>query len=169
MKAYGIWALCAVLAALAGCGGDGERAESLEPPAFDLTGDWVTAEIDCDTFSADIPPYDLTSFNTDLEADLLQAPGLRVAQRGNDLQITDLESGLQLDGTITGDRVRYVYSDERSVGGLDASIYVETQGTVLSADTIVGTQEADWTLTAQGQTITGGSVCTGWLVREAGA
>ena len=148
----------------AGCGGGG-GGEPLEPPAFDLTGYWMTTAIDCDAFSADVPPYDLVSFNADLEDDLLQAPGVRVVQRDNDLEITDVETGLRMDGMISGDQVRYVYSEQRSLGGLDVSIYVETEGTVLDAHTIAGTQAADWTLTVQGQTITGGALCTGRLTR----
>ena len=167
MKLYGLLLVCAAWVALGGCGGDGER---LPAPAFDLTGDWVQSDVECDSFLADVPAGGVAGIDdADLEDDLLQAPGFRVVQRGHDLDITDLESGLPADGTISGNQVRWVYSEQRDVGGLDSSISVETEGTVLDADTIAATQEADWTLTVEGQTITGGSVCTSRLVREAGA
>ena len=154
------------LLALAGCGGDGER---LAPPAFDLTGDWIRAEVECDSVSADVPPFELAWLDAELEAGLLEAPGLRVVQRGHDLDITDLETGLPVDGTISGDRVRYAYSEQQSVGALTASISVEGEGTALDADTVAATQDIDWTLTVEGESITVSSECTSRLVREAGA
>lgn len=163
MRRYGLLLACTMLVALSGCGGgDGER---LAPPAFDLTGYWVTTPMDCEVFSSDIPQSELARLEAELEDDVLEDPGTRVVQTGNDLVITDVGSGLQISGTISGDQVRYVYSEQRSVGGLDVSIYVESEGTALDADTIAGTQELDWTITIQGETLTGGALCTGTTMR----
>ena len=163
MRRCGLVLACAMLAALSGCGGgDGER---LAPPAFDLTGYWATTAMDCDVFSNDIPESELARLDAEFEDDVLQDPGTRVVQTGNDLVIADVDSGLQVSGTISGDQVRYVYSEQRSVDGLGVSIYVEDEGTALDADTIAGTQELDWTVTIQGQIITGGALCTGGTMR----
>ena len=152
-----------MLLVLGGCSGDdGER---LAQPAFDLTGYWATTAMDCDVFSADIPQSELASLETELEGDGLEDPGTRVVQTGNDLVITDVDSGLQIGGAISGDQVRYVYSEQRSVGGLDVSVYVEAEGTALDADTVAGTQELDWTVTIEGETFTGGALCTGTTMR----
>ena len=121
--------------------------------------------MDCDAFSNDIPESELARLEAQLEDDVLPDPETRVVQTGNDLVITDVDSGLQITGTISGDQVRYVYSEQRNVGGLDVSIYVEAEGTALDADTIAGTQELDSTVTIQGQTITGGALCTGSTMR----
>jgi len=163
MRRCGLLLACTALVALSGCGGgDGER---LAPPAFDLTGYWATTAMNCDVFSNDIPESELARLEAEFEDDVSQGPGTRVVQTGNDLVITDVDSGLQIGGTISGDQVRYVYSEQRSVGGVDVSIHVESEGTALDADTIAGTQELDWTVTIQGETITGGALCTGSTMR----
>ena len=164
MRRCGLLLACTALVALSGCGGGGD-GERLAPPAFDLTGYWVTTAMDCDVFSSDIPESELAGLEAELEDDVSQDPGTRVVQTGNDLVITDVDSGLQIGGTISGDRVRYVYSEQRSVGGVDVSIQVESEGTALDADTIAGTQELGWTVTIQGETITGGALCTGSTMR----
>lgn len=165
MRRYGLLLASAMLAALSGCDGNGD-GERLAPPAFDLTGYWVTTAMDCDVFSNDIPESELARLEAEFEDDVSQDPGTRVVQTGNDLVITDVDSGLQINGTILGDQVRYVYSEQRSVDGADVSIHVESEGTALDADTIAGTQELDWTITIQGEeTITGGALCTGSTTR----
>ena len=125
---------------LVGCGGDGESsAEPPESPQFDLTGQWVATEIDCAT---DV----LTQATIDeIEAETLQGMGLRIVQMGNDLEITDLDDGSRYDGTISGDQVRYTYSESRRFNEGTLSVYVEAQGTVVDANHIVGTEYGNYT------------------------
>lgn len=163
MKRWGLLLVCATLVTLGGCGGDG--GERLSSPAFDLTGYWATTAMDCEVFSADMPQFDLAGLEAELEDIGLEDPGTRVVQTGNDLVITDIDSGLQIGGAISGDQVRYVYSEQQSLDGLDVSVHVEAEGTVLDADTIAQTQELEWTLTIQGETYTGGARCTGSTMR----
>lgn len=150
---------------LTGCGGGGNR-EPLEQPEFDLTGRWVTTAIDCETFSLDLPEFELAAFDAQLVEESLQGPGVRIVQMGNDLAFTDLESGRQWDGTISGDQMSYANSDQREVGDLDFDAYLEAEGTVLEEGVMVGSYDMDWTFEVDGMTITGGTVCTGRIRKE---
>ena len=147
---------------LIGCGGSGDREpfEPLEEPEFDLTGRWLTTEISCISFSSDIPPFELANLDRQLEYETLQSPGTRIVQMGNDLAFTDLETGDQGDGTISGDQVHYSDSDQRDLGGLDFDAYLEAEGTVLEEGLIAGAYEMEWTFKVDGTTITGGTECT---------
>ena len=156
-----------LILALSGCGGGGDR-ESLEPleePEFDLTGRWLTTEINCISFSSDLPPVELAELDRQLEYETLQSPGTRIVQMGNDLAFTDLETGRQWDGTISGDQAHYSDSDQRELGGLDFDAYLEAEGTVLEEGLIAGTYDVEWTFKIDGTTITGGTDCTGRLRR----
>lgn len=163
MKRYGLVLVCALLAALGGCGDDDDERPA--PPAFDLTGHWATTAMDCEVFSADIPESQLAGLAAAFEGAGLEDPGTRVVQTGNDLVITDVDSGLQIGGAISGDQVRYDYSEQESLDGLDVSVSVEAEGTALDADTIAGTQALEWTMTIEGETFTGGALCTGTTMR----
>ena len=156
-----------LILALSGCGGGGDREplEPLEEPEFDLTGRWLTTEISCISFSSDLPPVDLADLDRQLEYETLQSPGTRIVQMGNDLAFTDLETGRQVDGTISGDQVHYSDSDQRELGGLGFDAYLEAEGTVLEEGLIAGAYEMEWTFKVDGTTITGGTECTARLQR----
>lgn len=170
MKRWMGIALLMLMPTLSGCGGGGDREAlaPLEEPEFDLTGRWLTMAIDCDTFSSDLPPSEVAQLDRQLEFETLQSPGTRVVQMGNDLAFTDLESGRQWDGTISGDQVRYADSEQRELGGLDFDAYLEAEGTVLDEGLIAGTYDLDWTFRVEGRAITGGTSCTGRLRRADG-
>ena len=159
-----------LMLALGGCGGGGDREPfaPLEEPAFDLTGRWVTTAMDCSSFSSDLPEPVLAELDAQLEDETLQSPGGRVVQMGNDLAFTDLETGRRWDGTISGDQVRYADSDRREMGGLGFDAYLEAEGTVLDAGRIAGTYDLDWTFRVEGETVTGGTLCTVRLQRAGG-
>ena len=125
-------AIALLILTLSGCGGSGDREpfEPLEEPEFDLTGRWLTTEINCISFSSDLPPVELADLDRQLEYETLQSPGTRIVQMGNDLAFTDLETGRQWDGTISGDQAHYSDSDQRELGGLDFDAYLEVEGTV---------------------------------------
>lgn len=148
---------------LAGCGGgDGEP---LEPPEFDLTGRWVATEVDCTSFSTHLPQGALAELDGQLEYEILQDPGVRVRQTGNDLEITYLDDGTQVDGTISGDQIRYTVSEQQTLAGFAIDVYLEAEGTALDADTIAGTENLELTLEAEGEAVTISTVCTGRLMR----
>ncbi|MDE0206921.1 MAG: hypothetical protein OXP66_12960 [Candidatus Tectomicrobia bacterium] len=148
-----------------GSGGDREPFELLQEPEFDLTGRWVTTAIDCVSFSTELADFELEELDGHLEYETLQSPGTRVVQLGNDLALTDLETGRQWDGTISGDQIRYSDSDQRDIGGLQFEAYLEAEGTVLEETLIVGTHDMDWTFEFDGRTVTGGTLCTGRMKR----
>ena len=151
---------------LAGCGGGGGGdGEPLEPPEFDLTGRWVATEVDCTSDSSDVPQSELARFDAEYEASVLYGSGLRVIQMGNDLEITYLDDDTQVDGTISGDQIRYTVSEQQTIGDFDVSMQVEAEGTALDADRVVITLELDWTFRVQGRSITGDTSCTGRLMR----
>ena len=150
---------------LAGCGGGGGEDGGGEPPVlpeYDLTGRWLTAEpVDCTTVSGDVPALLLAQVNSELELALLdEGLGTRVVQMGNDLEITSLDSGARADGNISGDQVTFAYSEQRMLGELDVDIYEEYEGTVLNANRIALTLEANLTLEAEGSMVTIGALCT---------
>ena len=171
MRPYGVLAAVAMLVALAGCGGDGgggtgdDEADPLELPAFDLSGDWETTDIDCDSLSGDLPRFELDAFDAEIEAEVLDSTGSRIVQEGNDLEITDLDTGERLHGTISGDQVSYSDSERRIIGDLDVDLYVESEATVLRSDLLVGTQDFTWTITNPFGTVAGATRCTGRVSR----
>ncbi|MDE0206688.1 MAG: hypothetical protein OXP66_11755 [Candidatus Tectomicrobia bacterium] len=154
-----------LLPALTGCGGGGEPLDRLEAPAFDLTGRWVTAAIDCGSFSSDLPEAALAKLDGQLEDETLRSPGVRIVQTGNDLEFTDLEGGRRWDGTMSGDQFHFADSGRGDVGGPDADAYLEVEGTALDEDRIAVTHEVDWAFRAEGRTVTGGTVCSARLQR----
>ena len=160
-------AIALLILTLSGCGGSGDREpfEPLEEPEFDLTGRWLTTAIDCVSFSSDLLQIELAELDGQLEYETLQSPGTRVLQMGNDLEFTDLETGRQWDGTISGDQVRYTDSEQRELGGVDFDAYLEAEGTVLEEGLIAGTYDLDWAFRVEGRAITGGTDCTGRLRR----
>ena len=160
-------AIALLILTLSGCGGSGDREPfgPLEEPEFDLTGRWLTTEINCISFSSDLPPVELAELDRQLEYETLQSPGTRIVQMGNDLAFTDLETGRQWDGTISGDQAHYSDSDQRELGGLDFDAYLEVEGTVLEEGLIAGTYDVEWTFKVDGTTITGGTECTARLRR----
>ena len=155
---------------------DEDEAEVVEEPQRDagntgevdadnLTGRWVTTAIDCDSFSSDLPELALAELDGQIEYETLQSPGVRIVQMGNDLEFTDLETGGQWAGTISGDQVRYAESYQSQVFGLNSDAYLEAEGTVLDADHIAVTYDLNATIKIEGTTITIGTLCTGRLQR----
>ena len=155
-----------VLAGCGGGGGEGGRDEPLAAPQYDLTGLWRTVDpIDCAILSADLFPNEIAALKSLLESALLDSLGSRVIQTGNDLEIVSLASGLRLDATISGNQIRYAYSEERTLGEFDVDIFGEAEGTVLSANRIAVTEDATLTLEARGQRVSVGILCTSHAVR----
>ena len=160
------WAgvVCAVVLLLAGCGGggggDGDGDEPLERAALNLMGTWQTTETDCESFSADLPAPPLAELDGQFEHEALESPGIRIGQQDNDLVFTALDSGRQWDGTISGDHIRYVYSERRELGGYDIDLFVEAEGTAFDAQHIVVTRELDWSFTVGGRVVSGDTLCT---------
>ena len=154
---------------LTGCGGGGGEGGGDEPvvsPQYDLTGHWITGDpVDCTILSADLFANEIAALELLLESELLDSLGSRVIQTGNDLEIISLESGLRVDGTISGNQIRYAYSEERMLGEFEVDIYGEAEGTVLNANRIAVTEDATLTLEAQGQRVTVGILCTSHSVR----
>ena len=156
---------------LAGCGGGGNEGGGGEPPVtpqYDLTGQWRTVDpVNSSVFSADLSAGEIAELESLLESALLDSLGSRIIQMGNDLEIIGLESGLRVDGTISGDQIRYADSAQRMLGEFEVDIYTEAEGTVLSANRIAETQDATLTLEARGQRVTVGILCTSQSVRTA--
>ena len=100
-----------------------------------------------------------------LESALLDALRSRINQMGNDLEFINLESGLRVEGTISGNQIRSTYSEERMLGGFKIDIYGETEGTVLNADRIALTEEANLTAEFEGEMVTIGVLCSYHAVR----
>lgn len=137
-KGLGIPALLVVGLVLSGCGGGDDGGAPLEPPQFNLTGQWVVTEFDCGSDASLDPAL------AEIEAEALGGM-IRVVQMGNDLEITDLDSGTRYDGTISGDQVRYEYSASLGRGAVQVDIYAEAEGTVLDADHVVETGDVTFT------------------------
>ena len=131
----------------------------------DLTGRWVTTEIACDSFSSDLPQGALAELDGQLEYEALQSSGLLVIQKGNDLEITYLDSGERIEGTTAGDQIRYVVSEQLPFGDFSTDVFVEAKGTVLDADYIDEMQEIEWTFGIEGRNVTVSTVCTSRLTR----
>lgn len=79
---------------------------------------------------------------------------------GNDLELTDLDSGRRLEGTISGDQLRGTYSEQTVLGGFQIDAYGEAEGTVLNANRIDITEEANITVELDEETVTIGAVCS---------
>lgn len=157
MKRWMGIALAGLLTLLAGCGGDG--SDRPKQQTFDLTGHWVTAGIACETSSAALPPEALAGMNGQIEHETLASPGATIAQDGSTLVITDLETGDQTDGTIVGDMVSYVESEEGEFAGVTGASESMFEGMVVDPDTIEGTVGVEWEFTAEGMTFMGETVC----------
>lgn len=157
--------------ALAGCGGgdgDGPASESPQPlqdPAFDLTGRWLQQDVACTSVSDDLPPGALAEMDGQLAQEALQHPGLRILQTDSDLEITYLDDGERIDGTISGDEVQYFVSEYREEDGWKLDYYSEINGAVLDVDTIDVTQQTELTFTHEERTGTVDIGCTGSLIR----
>ncbi|MDE0206634.1 MAG: hypothetical protein OXP66_11470 [Candidatus Tectomicrobia bacterium] len=150
------WIAIALVVLLAGCGSD---RDSPEAPGLDLTGRWVTTEIACETSSYDLPAAAAAGMNREIEQDALASPGVDIEQDGSDLVITDPETGRQSDGTIEGDTVRYVETEEGEFAGVTGGYESTAQGTVVDADTIEGTVDIEWEFTDRGLTVQGETAC----------
>ena len=156
-----------------GCGDGGDDrdgGEPLERAALNLMGTWKTTEADCESFSADLPAPPLAELDVQFEHEALESPGIRIGQRDNDLVFTALDSGRQWGGTISGDHIRYVYSERRELGGHDIDLVVEAEGTAFDAQHIVVTRELDWSFTVGGRAVAGDTLCTvrlEWLGAQA--
>ena len=154
---------------LAGCGGgggDGESGRPPESPEYDLTGVWNFAlPSDCTILSADLFPNEAAQFELLLESELANSLGSRISQMGNDLEIVSIESGVRIDGTISGDLIRTTYSEQRMLGGYQIDIYGEGEGTVLNANRIAFTEEGNITVELDGEMATIGAVCSYHAVR----
>ena len=155
---------------LAGCGGGGgedRHGERLLTPEFDVTGRWVIVEpVDCASFSDDLTEAQLEQLNSDFETATLEEDlGTRVVQMGNNLELTDLNSGVRAEGTISGDQILFAVSEERMLGPLTADLYQEVEGTVLDANRAALTLEANLTLDGGGEMVTIGILCSYHSVR----
>lgn len=126
------WAMALLIGlALAGCGGgsgDDDREGGMNRQGgFDLTGCWAVNE----------RPLCLSGLHSDAElADLelgrVEAPPRRLTQTGNRLDITDVDSGRLMRGTVEGNRVRYGDHDTAP----DLEVVLEADGSVVSEDAI---------------------------------
>lgn len=155
-----------IVAGCGGGGGDGESGRPPESPQYDLTGVWNFAlPSDCTVLSADLFPSEAAQFELLLESELANDLGSRIGQMGNDLEIVSIESGVQTDGTISGNLIQTTYSAQRMLGGYQIDIYGEGEGTVLNADRIAFTEEGNITVELDGETITIGVVCSYHAVR----
>ena len=132
---------------LLGCGGDGE--DSAVPPAYDLTGFWRTVDpVECT--SSGLTRLQLEALEA-LEAELLGDLPSEVIQTGNRLEITDVETGHRVSGTISGDQVHFEFSEGDAL--LDIDAYGEGNGTVLSDRRIMITQRTEITTGGVGTVI----------------
>lgn len=159
--------MAVLLLVLAGCDGDGAGGptstspEPLEEPAFDLTGRWRYEGVVCSSVSEDLPEGTLAELDGQLAYEASQHPGVRIVQMGNDLEITYLDDGEQIDGTISGDQVQYFVSEYEEVDEWALEWYSEIEGTVLDANTIAVTEKADLTFRVDGMSGTADTECTG--------
>lgn len=141
--------LTAVLAMLlaAGCGGggsDGEGASRPASPEYDLTGIWYVAPpVDCEVFTDNLTAREMAELGfTDLnmfveQSFLANNQGTRINHDGGShLDIAALGSGVQLEGTVSGNQIRYEYSESGpgTLGLDDADYYAEFEGTILDPD-----------------------------------
>ena len=173
---------------VAGCDGIGGSSDSpaSEPaePRFDLTGSWNMGElIDCEfsnlegllealfaTALAD-PEFLVDEMGselepTDLESDLsaVMSDEFHVDQMGNDLEVTYESpdgSDVQVNGTITGDQVHLIQSEQQDLQTLKLDLHTEISGTVLDEDRMSLRQESDWAVQVPGgEPVTGEIDCT---------
>ena len=61
----------------------------------------------------------------------------------------DLETGTQSEATISGDQIRYSFSESNMIGTMMVDIHGEVKGTVVNEDLIIGTQYAESTINGQ--------------------
>lgn len=148
MKRCGMLLLCAALLALAGCdgdggGGDGDDSESLAAAEYDLTGCWeVKTPPQCEANVAPVAELrgsgiDFVDPFTDeeldeVERDFVAADPLRAQQDGNNLAITETDSGHRIHGTVSGDQVRF--GDREDLLGFET--VWEAKGTALTEDVV---------------------------------
>ena len=158
--------LVVALVALAGCGGDGAEGGHAGPetPEFDLTGMWETTESDCRSYSDDLSEAELAQVDPGLLAEGEEL-GSEIVQSGNRLEITDIETGQQIEGTISGNRIEFEASLRLASDGVETDLSMIGDGEALDADHISVTQEIDWSFTFQGETFAGATTCTSLLMR----
>ena len=134
---------------LAGCGGgDREDASTPEPPEYDLTGSWnVTEPVDCTIVSSDLTDTPDAVVVGLIESSLLEPVETRVVQMGSDFTITNPFTTTQTNGTISGDQVRFTFSEEIMLGTFTVDTYIEYEGTVMNADLVAVTDMGSYTLT----------------------
>ena len=144
---------------LAGCDGSSDLPqEVLEPPKFDLTGDWMIIARFCQSASDDLPQYLVADIFGDYE---VESPGdvdTRIVQTGNNLEILDLETGDRISGSISGVDIQYSFSGSQAVGTKERGVdlYVEDTSTVLDENRMAGIEDIQWTLTLQEPILPGG-------------
>ena len=172
MKRWGVLLSCGILLGLAGCDGGRDDAALILAPEYDLTGCWEVREQPFCEASV-MPAAELQVSGIDyvdafsdeeldeIERDFVDAEPLRLRVDGNDLEITDTGSGLRIDGSVTGDQVRYRDTEEL----LGFETVWEGRGTALSADLVVLTYTHEFS----SEEVDGALVCEMRLERMANA
>lgn len=159
--------LAITLAAFTGCGGDGgDRGHGgPDAPEFDLTGVWKTTESDCQSYSGDLSESELAEFDPGTVAEGEEDPVSEIVQSGNHLEITDLETGQQIEGTISGNRIEFEASIQIGSDGVETDLSTKGEGEALDAYHITVTLENAWAFTFRGETFAGETICTSQLKR----
>ena len=138
-----------------GCGnGSSELKSSGEflPPEFDLTGNWTITEIDCNAVgNVEGEIIALEGIASVVEQEALNNPETTFVQDGNSLKFTDLTSGKQYTGTISGDRISYYSSELLHMAGIRMNIRADIEGTVIDANNISETATVNVITTYQTQ------------------
>lgn len=142
MRKQMLLVLSFVILATFGCDGSDSR-KAQEAPDVDLTGQWTVTEGEC---SINVM---FLGFVEDLEAEQWTSPDIDIEQMGSLLNVTDLETGTQSEATISGDQIRYSFSESNMIGTMMVDIHGEVKGTVVNEDLIIGTQYAESTINGQ--------------------
>lgn len=153
---------CAML--MAGCSGDSDRPDRLDPPGVDLTGVWRPTEpVWCDVSGSGLPASEAALIAAQTEETLPAEPGIRVVQTGNDLDIVSIADGDRRSGTIRGDRFWYAYSSERDGVAFHGDVF----GIVLNEDHMAVINKGGLTIPgADGVPVDVGLNCTYHAMRE---
>ena len=178
--------LVAVL--LAGCDGGGGSGDAGGPvgagPQFDLTGTWSMGEptncefvnqtglyeallgaaLDSPEFVGDDLGGDLEGNGDGLDLSAVTGDEFHIAQTGSDLAVTyedDDGTEVRVHGTLSGDQVRFIQSEERALQTLSLDVYTEVSGTVLDDDRMALRQESEWSVRIPGgESVTGTVDCS---------
>ena len=153
---------------LAGCGSDdSDDASAPEALEYDLTGSWNVAEesIGCRIVSSDSPDTPDSVLAGLIESSLLEPVETRVVQMGNDFTITNPFTTTQTNGTISGDQVRFTFSEQIMLATYTVDTYIEYEGTVKNADLIAVTDMGSYTLTTPVDMVAIEASCSFEMVR----